>query len=177
MSYSSIAEVRLAVAPGITNPSQQPSLPDGATNTAADLPDSQLQDAIDEADSTIDSYIAGRYVTPAVGVNAQAGSPTPHPIDFWSRNIAAYLATLTYRGSQDFSDQDPIARRYSATMTALGNVSAGRAELPSLTTMSTGAPGEGSGAGVAYNAYEGSMFALEDFNLVPSNQVRPRWYW
>jgi phage gp36-like protein len=155
--YSTVFEVRAAVSPsgGSDNP------PDEPTRTAADLPNASITDAIEEADSIIDSYIGGRYVTPV------AGDPAPHPIDYWSRNIAAYLATLTQRKGQDFSDNDPVARRYNATMLALTAVRDGKASFPSSIPEigADGSTGGAEGAAAPFNPNPDVMFGPEIFGL------------
>lgn len=157
MAYSTPAMVRQALVP-----SSDGSVPEEATNTAADLSDGQLQDAIAEADSIIDGYIGGFYKVP---VAANDDGAAPHPIDFWSRNIAAYNATLTYRESQDFSDQDPVARRYTATMQALQAVSTGKVRLGLTPNTSDSAQ---TGAGDPINPYTGELFTTDDFDLRPA---------
>lgn len=136
MSYSTPAMIRQALVPSLEG--EQPT---EKTNTAADLSDAQLQDAINEADATIDGYLATHYTTPVIG------DPTPHPIDYWSRNIAAYNATLAYRQSQDFADSDPVARRFTATMQALQAVAAGKVGLG----LPTGESSIAAGVGAAIN--------------------------
>lgn len=154
MSYSTPALVRKALVPSLDG-----SQPTTATHTAADLSDAQLQDAIAEADSTIDGYIGAYYAVPVA--NASDGS-VPHPIDFWSRNLAAYNATLMYRGSMDFTDTDPISRRYKDTMSALQSVAAGkmRLQLPENTSGNSATE-----AGAAVNPYVGDLWTPDDFNL------------
>src|SRR4051812_49652477 len=119
--YSTPEMVRMAVSTATNG-----DLPTTATHTAADLSDEALLDAIAEADATIDSFIGRFYTTP---VPVDDANKIPHPIDYWSRNIAAYNATLTFRGSQDISNDDPVTRRYTATMEALRAVNQGSAQL------------------------------------------------
>lgn len=164
MSYSTVSMVRLALVPSANG-----SLPTTVTHTAADLSDSQIQDAIAEADATIDSYISKFYAVPvAVKITGDdtdgAVGQIPHPIDFWSRNIAAYNATLTYRGAQDVSSTDPIYLRWQATITALQQVAAGRAtlQLPGNVTDNAGVL-----AGSAVNPYVGDLWQVSDFDLRP----------
>lgn len=167
MSYSTPALVRKALVP-----SSDGGEPESPTHTAADLSNSQLQDAIDEADVILNGYIGGRYVTPV----ALVSGVTPHPIDYWSRNIAAYNATLTFRGSQDFTDQDPVARRYALTMEALQAVSSGRVTLEIPGNVSDTAA---QGVSPAYNPYSGTLFCVEDFDLNPGWGSNYPWgpYW
>lgn len=158
MAYTTPAEVRLALLP-----SSDGSIPSPLSNTAADLTDAQMDDAIAEASATIDGYIGGFYAVPV----ADAGDPaaTPHPIDFWARNIAAYLATLTYRQSMDFTDTDPIARRYKDTLGALQAVAAGKMKLQ-IPQNETG--NSAVAVGDAFNPYVGDLWDPQDFSLSPS---------
>lgn len=164
MAYSTPAMLRDAVYP--SGDGTQPAQP---TRTAADLTDDQLSDFIAEADAQIDSYIGGRYVVPV----AEVAGATPHPVDYWSRNLAAYFATLSYRGSADFTDQDPIARRFNATMDALKLVASGGVKLQLPENFG---PNAGVGAGTAINpTYSGDLFDARDFNLHPLNPSWPLW--
>lgn len=170
MAYSTPQKVRMALVP-----SSDGSAPTSPTNTAADLSDAQLNDAIAEADAMIDSYIGGYYAVPV----AATGTPAviPHPIDFWSRNIAAYGATLTYRGSMDFTDTDPINRRYKDTLAALQAVAAGkvRLQIPENTSGNSAIQ-----PGSTINPYVGDLWQPEDFSLYPAqspqlNSNSPYW--
>lgn len=165
--YSTAEMVRSALAPGdwVEFPESDP---DNPTGTAADLEDVQLDDAIAEADATIDSYLGSHYVSP-VGIVAPA-TTAPHPIDYWSRNIAAYLATLTYRRGQDLAEDDPVVRRYRATMLALVAVRDGKATLP--LPVNSGAGGN-IGALPPINPYVGDLFGAEDFDLAPVGSSWP----
>lgn len=163
MAYTTPAEVRMALVP-----SSDGSLPTTPTNTAADLTDAQLEDMISEASATIDGWIGGYYAVPVADVLDANGNDTgavPHPIDFWARNIAAYLATLTYRGSLDFTDTDPIARRYKDTLAALMAVSQGKMKLQ-IPDNETG--NSAVGVGSAFNPYVGDLWDPSDFSLNPS---------
>lgn len=150
--YSTPADVRTAVASPL-NPQDEPQEP---TYTAADLPNATLIDAIAEADATIDEYLSAGYVTPVASVD----DAVPHPVDYWSRNIAAYLATLTYRKSKDLTDNDPIVRRYNTTMSALVAIR-DRKAFVNLPENSVGS----AGAGTALNQYEGQLFLADDFDV------------
>lgn len=172
MAYSTPAMVRYALVPSATDPEDVPATP---TNTAADLTNEQLNDAIAEADSLIDGYI-GRYY--AVPVELDPLGNVPSPIGYWSRTIAAYLATCTYRGSLDFSDTDPVARRYKDVLGALSDVSKGVLGLQIPDNTSGNAA---TGAGHAINPYRGQLFNPNDFDLGPANYdpvygSTPYWY-
>lgn len=167
MAYSTPAMVRKALVPDSDG-----SQPTEVTHTAADLTDGQLADAIAEADATIDSYL-NRFYTVPVANDATTGQ-TPHPVDFWSRNIAAYNATLSYRGSQDFADGDPVARRYLGTMEALKGVSQGTASLN--LPFNAGDSGVAN-AGPPINPYTGTLWAPEDFVTSGPDRVWPGPFW
>lgn len=153
MAYSTPAEVRKALVP-----SSDGLVPDPPSHTAADMPDDQLLDAIAEADSTIDGYLGGRYATPVADVNGEV----PHPLDYWSRTIAAYLASLTYRGSLDFPDTDPVARRYNAALNALVAVSKGQLTLSVPENLG---PSSQTAVGTALNPYDGDLWQPGDFDI------------
>jgi phage gp36-like protein len=176
MAYSTPAMVRNAVNP--TGDGSQPS--PANTRTAADLSDAELADFIAEADAQIDAYIGGYYAVPVAPVasgdvlgDGAAVGAIPHPIDYWSRNLALYFATLAIRKSQDFADTDPVARRYNGTISALKQIAAGQLRL-SLPDNTSGAAG--AGVGSALNpTYSGNLFDARDFNLHPINEVWPLW--
>lgn len=170
--YTTVVEVRNALYPGDWSDGNQPDS-NSLTNTAVDLSNEQLIDAINEADSLIDSYIGGRYQTPVLlDASGMPYASTPHPIDFWSRNIAAYNATLTYASRQDFTDEDPVARRYNMTMTALTAVRDGKATLGIPDNLT---PNADAGAGQAINQYYGHLFEPRDFDLYPVRSGWPLW--
>ena len=160
MAYSTPAMVRLALIP--TTDGSQPDTP---SDTAADLSDEQLTDAIAEADSIIDGYIGAYYAVP---VADNADGSVPHPLDYWSRNLAVYNATLVYRGSMDFAETDPITRRYADTIAQLQAVAAGRVRLQ-LPENSSG--NSGVEAGAPLNPYVGDLWDPEDFDIRPSSDL------
>lgn len=98
--------------------------PGTTSNTAADLPDVGIQDAVDQASSEVDTFLSGPY------------DPTddiPDVIRFWTRDIAAYYATLTWRKGMDLTPQDPVQLRYNTAITRLQSVSEGQLDIPSPT--------------------------------------------
>jgi len=140
------------------------------TNTAADMDDPHIEEAINSADERINSYIGERYVTPVV--------PLPEPPDypdglvFLSRDLACYFATLTWRKSKDLTNDDPVARRYVDAMALLTLIARGQASLP--IPPNTGDTGN-QGAGAPVNPYEGDLFGTRDFDLYPPRGGWDRW--
>lgn len=165
MSYSTPEMVRKALTP--TSDGTQPDPP---SETGADLTDDQLQDAIDEADAVIDAYLGRYYQVPVA--NDSTTNQTPHPVDFWSRNLAAYNATLVFRQSLDLDSNDPVVLRYQATMAALQAVANGTVGLQLPDNRSTNSA---TGAESPYNPYAGDLFTPDDFNVRPLNPAWPVW--
>ncbi|MGH3503713.1 MAG: phage protein Gp36 family protein [Nocardioidaceae bacterium] len=152
MPYSTAAQVRQALVP-----TSDGSVPEVPTHTAADYSSAQLEQAVTEADAMIDDHLRRRYQVPV------AQTPVPAPLPFWSRDIAAYLATLSFRGSLDFTDNDPIYRRYSIALNALKAVMKGdmALDLPPAEGGGAGVPG----AGAPVNPYTGDLWRPRDFDI------------
>lgn len=165
-SYSTKEMVRNALAPGDWATDRQPDQ-DQPTRTAADLDDKQIDDAIAEADALIDGQLALRYETPFVLGDGVDGHAPTHPIDYLSRNIAAYNATLTYRKGQDLDDNDPVMLRYRDSIKFLTDVRDGKAALPQGFP-TQGADGVGPiTAGNPINPNPGPLFGRDDFDIAP----------
>lgn len=149
MSYSQVGDVREALTPGAGTT---------GTNTAADLSDDQITDAIAEADAVIGGFVGGTYTTP------------PSLVTYWSRDIAAFLATLTWRKSKDVSNDDPIVRRYQLALLQLQGIAKGNTLVPP--------PDQSNNEGVGYvsNQYDGSLFQAYQFDLL-GNPVGGRRGW
>jgi phage gp36-like protein len=162
MGYCEVADVREALAPGGGSTD---------TQTAADLPDQQIQDCIERASSVIDVSIGGRYITPVAAGN---GGLYPHPVDFWCISIAAYLATCVYRGSADFTDNDPIYRQYIVAQASITDIKNGIGTLSGVPPVTGSSPGSASGAAPPVNPFYGTLFAPSDFDLFPTNSYLPR---
>jgi phage gp36-like protein len=112
VNYCSIDDVRLAL------------VQDGAssdTNTAADMDDGTITDAIAEASTIVDTYIMGPY------------APTdtvPGVVTYWTRDVAAFLATCTWRKSKDLAAFDPVYLRYQQALGRLAGIPLGLTALP-----------------------------------------------
>jgi phage gp36-like protein len=147
MAYATPATVREALAP------------EGDTaGTAASLSDSQLNDAITEATSEIDSTIQGAPFTGTV----------PAVVSSIARDVAAYLASLAYRKGVELPSDHPVALRYARAEMLLGKAAKGQLDLS----------GESESlsleVGVA-NPYEGDLFTLEDFGIGVDERFLPPW--
>lgn len=113
MIYCSVTDVRNAlVQDGQTT----------GTNTAADMDDQTIQDAIAEASTIVDTYVGGPYA-PTDSV--------PDMVTYWTRDVAAFLATCTWRKSKDFQPLDPVLLRYQQALGRLAGVFAGTTAMPS----------------------------------------------
>lgn len=158
--YCTVRDVKNALAPVETT-----------QGTAVSVNDEQLVDAINEADSIIRSMIGLIYsiptgTTPVVPatVPPSTWSVAVEPVRYWSRDIAAYLATLTYKRNQDVSQDDPVRLRFNLAMQALLAVRNGDSQLP----FPPAELPEGWDPGVAvFNMYEGNLFTAADFGLYP----------
>ena len=110
MAYCSANDVRRA----LTGSATAGILP---SNTAADLDDEALEDSANEASAIVDSYIDGPYDTTIETI--------PPVVSFWTRDIAAYYATLVWRRSKAPVPNDPVILRYDNAMKMLEGVAAG----------------------------------------------------
>ncbi len=140
MGYSEVADVRNALSE------------DGAdtgTGTAADMSAESIQDAIAEADAVIDGHVGGTY---------DPGTQ-PQIVHFWSRDMAAYLATLTNRKSQDIAADDPVRLRMALAMQGLNAVDTGKITLPLPPVQTV------EGEAHVENQYTGKAFQVSDFDV------------
>lgn len=79
----------------------------------------RIQDAVTEAESLIDGYLAKRsYPLPL--------SPVPKLVTGWTRDIARYLLHKDRGGKED---NDPIVRNYKDALKFLGLVAEGKFSL------------------------------------------------
>lgn len=174
--YSSVLDVRMALTPGAGSTD---------TETAASLSDGQLADAIREADGIIKTYLS-RYYTISEFEQEQASLTNPqqtvtveaaaYPVRGWSRDIAAYLATMTFRKHKDISEDDPVRLRYGLAMANLDLVRKREITLDPGDFPPVGSEGSQSGVFVE-NTYEGKLFGPEDFGLYPEGVSPPLVHW
>lgn len=144
MPYLMAADLRAALA-GSEN----------LTGTAASLADEDLDDAIRKAQAEVDAKLGIRgYTVPFTG-------PPELVIDI-TTDIAAYLATLTYRRGEQISRDEPVSLAYTRAEQMLSQITSGAATLQ--------APGgtveAASAAGVVTNPVAGDLWDAADFDLV-----------
>lgn len=136
--YCSVESVRLALAPTADGKIESS---DTDASSPSKLQVTQLQDAILEAMGVVDTYI-------------DVPTPVPSRVGYLTRNIAAYLATLSYRESKDITDEDPIVRRYNNTMALLKGIRDGSLE-----------PVKEKEDPTVFNPYVGNLWGPENFAL------------
>lgn len=105
MAYVTKRDVRMALTgltsdPGVT----------GDASTAASMPVYVLDDAIEEACNRVDNYLRARYAVPVTDSSA---------LFYVARDIAAYLATLTFKRNEPMGQDDPVQLRYNDAMIQL----------------------------------------------------------
>lgn len=170
--YCSVLDVRAALSPGAET---------SGTGTAADMPDWQLQDSIDEAQAIVDGYLNNRYQIPVSSIDViNPNDPletwvfevAAAPIRSWTRDLAAYLATLANRKGKDLADEDPLVRRYNLVRELLGQAQDGTIILPFPTNDT-----DVSGRVEIFNLYDGVMFTLDDLGLGTAAMVDAQRLW
>ncbi len=150
MAYTDPSEVRK-----VLDPKSDGTAATADPGTAASMSDAQLGEAIEEADQEIDAVLGGVYQVPF--------SPTPPVIARISRDIAAFLATTTFRKNDPMDRDEPVVRRHDRAQQMLGQARQGQYDVSDVAPVST----ERESAVV--NRRESDMFSLSDFGLV----VRP----
>lgn len=153
MPYTTVAEVREALFPGGES--------DDRGETAASMNDSQLSDAVEEAQAKIDARLASRYAVP------WPDGEVPPIVASLTRDLAAYDATLSHRRGQPLAADHPVRLRHDEALALLTLIADGDASIETVP--------EGTGAVVVQNGYEGDLFGLEDFDLGPAVPTDARW--
>lgn len=163
--YSSPADVRNALTPGAD---------DADLTTAASFTDAQIEDAIKEADGNIDTYLSGKFGIPTDPDATPPNSVAVYPVRAWSRDIAAYLVTLTYRKSKDLQPDDPIRLRFLWVIGILEKIAAGDL-TPNLPQPPVPPVGYGPQGAFVYNQYHGKLFTMADVFCPPGWNNRYSW--
>ena len=97
---------------------------DKTAGNAASLSDETIQEQINSAMQRIDGKLALRYKVPFV-------EPIPTLIRDIARDIAAFLADLTYREIRDYgSELNPVYLRYKTALDLLSSIAKGETVVP-----------------------------------------------
>lgn len=141
--YVSTAQVRAILAP------------DGATDqsTAAQMSDAALSEAILGAQREIDSRLRDRYTVPF------AAGAVPGLVVELTRDIAAYLATLTHDRQGSLEEDQVIRLRYNRARELLIQVAKGEIDLDAT--------------GTAAVSTEPTVINPYDFDLFSSDEMGP----
>lgn len=173
-TYCVVRDVRLALTPSADAENKE---------TAANLPDWQIEDAILEAEGVVNTHVLARYTIPVVEVteNVDGTDETfvvaPSPIRGWARDIAAFLATLTFRKNKDLGKDDPIRLRFMWVMQMLTDIRDGKMNLPGGVFPPATDANATEGVFVE-NLYTGTLFGPEDFGLgYGAPYSGPQVYW
>lgn len=166
-TYCTADDVRAALTPGSGKN-------DG--ETAASLSEWQILDAVDEAEDVVNAYLQAYeiitvLVSSASGIEGDPNADNtpyeaaPNPVRRWTRSIAAYYASLTYRKNKDLPEDDPVRLRYNAVMALLALVKSGEMvlNLPKDPEAATNQV-------EVFNLYDGTLFDPRDFKLGPDQQ-------
>jgi phage gp36-like protein len=128
---------------------------DAAGGTAASLSDEALQDAITEATAEVNGRVKGDPYP----------DPAPPLIAAVTRDIAAYLATLTFRRGNPLPPDHPVRLRYNRAEQLLERIGQGKIDLPDTPS------GPVSSRATVVNFYDGDLFTLEDLGLGPASTL------
>lgn len=174
-NYCLVQDVRNALTPGGVAATDE-------NQTAASMDSWQLNDAIQEAMGVVDTYLLTRYVITTADVEEMdyfVDPPALHtvnvaarPVRGWTRDIAAYLAALTFRRNKDLPEDDPIRLRYTMVVGLLTDIRDRTSDLPGFPT--TEADDQGA---YVQNLYDGTMFTPQDFKLAPEGYSSPQILW
>lgn len=123
-------------------------VPDSVRIPVDDLNVTVIDTQITDAAGTVDLYCSGKTVPAAFLTSA-------------TNAIAAWSLVLTYLGSVDLQDQDPVIRRYNSAMSSLEDVGTGRIN-PVSDPPSTG-DGDEFGAGGIFNPLSPHLTGVDWF--------------
>lgn len=151
LHYTTRTQLREALSPG-----GDPDDP----GSASSLDDDTLDLAIREAQSEVDAKVPGAPFTRTV----------PDVVATITRDIAAYLATMTHRRGEPMTVDDPVRLRYGRAKGLLDDLAKGAASVGS----EGGA--DASGEASVVNPYDGALWQLDDLGLGPApNRVGRPW--
>lgn len=165
-TYCTVKDVRTALTSG------------AAKENAASLEDWQIEDAISQAEGTVDSYLSMRYLVPVPTMEIEEDDPNlpgnviintiaVAPIRYWTRDLAAWYCVLTHRMSKDISEDDPIRLRRNEAIELMTAVRDRKANVPIPVIP---ADENGQDGLEIFNLYEGTLFGPEDQGLTADHR-------
>jgi phage gp36-like protein len=149
--------------------------PDGGGDvdlgSAAGMSNSGLQAACDEADAEVTGRIFNRYPT--------LPAPAPAMVVSIAVDIAAYLATLTFRRGDPIVPGHPVLLRYQRAQALLGQIAAGTMPLVGVETVDA----QHASDAEIFNPTQGDMFTPRDVGMrrtvdgswAPAGSNRSNW--
>jgi phage gp36-like protein len=138
-------------------------------HTAAGVTDDQLISAIEDAKVEIDAVLAVRYPAPFDDPDNPEMHPTPPVVARINRDMAAYLATLTFLRGAPLLAEHPIALRNAGAQSLLQRIATGKVTLDLGGALDADQQAEiASGGATVVNQYEGSMFTPGTFGIGPA---------
>lgn len=156
MSYTTPEVVQLVLARDI----------DQYDSTAAGLSTPQIEEAISNAQNEVDAKLALQYKVPFKDF-----PDCPPLVAEITRDIAAFLADLTFRQDVDYtSENEPMLLRWRRAQELLQMLVVGSIQLTGVDVNEPVA--RPSVRPTSINTYDGQMFSLRDFDLGPE---RPRY--
>lgn len=155
MSYTDPDEVRAVLSFAGASDTRSPS---GAT-------DEQLTSAIEDARVEIDARLAVRYPAPFDDPDNAARKPVPPVVKRINRDIAAYLATLTFLRGAPLVAEHPVALRYASAQNLLNGIATGKITLDLPGGNPADQPAENAPGATVVNPYSGDMFTAAGFGI------------
>lgn len=136
--YCSVADVRAVLAPQIVD-EHGDLFPDTTAETAAQLIDTQIRSAIDSASARVDTYLRVRYTVPVAALNAGVDvNPSdyeyPPSVRYWTRDLAAFDATLTLMRGLPVGADEPVRLRQAQALLDLAAVRDGKMDAGAPTS-------------------------------------------
>lgn len=138
------------------------------THSASGANDEQLEAAIEDARTEIDARLAVRYPAPFDDPD-HTERPVPPVVARINRDLAAYLATLTFLRGAPLVAEHPISLRNAAAQNLLQGIATGKItlDLPGGRDDEQ-QPENKPGGATVINAYAGSMFTPAGFGIGPA---------
>jgi phage gp36-like protein len=158
--YTTPADVR-----GVLNQTGDPS----DLGSAASESDAFLNLAITDAQVEVDARLSGRYPVPFDDPNASMRIPVPPLVKRITRDIAAYLATLTFKKGAPIDVGHPVLLRNNSAQSLLNGIATGAIDLDLPSGWEADQPAEAASGGMTVvDPNPGTFFSPGDFDIGPA---------